>query len=657
MATATHVGPIGARQINSNLYVGQSDLTTIQKAVNVAVAAGGIFIVHVPAEYTGSDTIASITGGNASVYLSDTRTASPQNYTWNGTKYIPANFVQGAGFVSSGVPTVFPAGSAAFYYDPVTASLNLSANNGTATNDFIICKWDSVEAPATLINSDLTINGVIACTPDSSPGATAVSQGFMVTWNLSNGGEETDFINSIEPGNAGGFYWYNVNKGTKLDLLTGESMRLDSNGSLWVGTDLTVNGPITAHGAHFATCEVANSPVRTFANTADTPSGMQWPPIGIGVSTGTAWGASIDPTTLQGKLTLTTTGASGAATLTGNALNIPQYTAPAQVYPGAGIAVSTGSAWGAPLDPANLANVAYINKANTFTANQTVNGTGTFSGLIKTSGNLQLGGTAGSTATTPALLTDGTSCFVNANPGGSVYLNWDRGGNAGTSGVNFCNGAEAITAHIEGVTGNATFNGAVHIGNTLNMRSDTIDSFLDAQGGTLKLNINVGGTPAIIINGTLYANGAKNFKIPHPLDDTKELIHSCLEGPEVGVFYRGDAVIVDGTAEVTLPDYFEALTFKEDRSVMLTQKLHPGDSVLAMLAATPISKGKFIIVSSVPATIVAWEVKAVRRIGVDRLAVVRDRFVHPKKEAAHESERSREEGSRTRTRTSSTHRA
>ena len=131
------------------------------------------------------------------------------------------------------------------------------------------------------------------------------------------------------------------------------------SGTATVGTlDATtaaITGTITAAevqatDAQFATCEVANSPVRTFANTADAPSGMQWPPIGIGVSTGTAWGVSIDPTTLQTKLTLTTTGNSGPATLAGATINIPQYSG----FPATGIGVSTGTAWGVSIDPTTL---------------------------------------------------------------------------------------------------------------------------------------------------------------------------------------------------------------------------------------------------------------------------------------------------------------
>lgn len=54
-------------------------------------------------------------------------------------------------------------------------------------------------------------------------------------------------------------------------------------------------------------------------------------------------------------ITLTTTGSSGPATLISGVLNIPQYAGATQVYPGAGVAVSTGTAWGTSLTLATVA--------------------------------------------------------------------------------------------------------------------------------------------------------------------------------------------------------------------------------------------------------------------------------------------------------------
>jgi len=51
-------------------------------------------------------------------------------------------------------------------------------------------------------------------------------------------------------------------------------------------------------------------------------------------------------------------------------------------------------------------------------------------------------------------------------------------------------------------------------------------------------------------------NGSKTFVIPHPINDSKYLVHACLEGPEAGVYYRGkDEITNDESMEITLPEY------------------------------------------------------------------------------------------------------
>lgn len=62
----------------------------------------------------------------------------------------------------------------------------------------------------------------------------------------------------------------------------------------------------------------------------------------------------------------------------------------------------------------------------------------------------------------------------------------------------------------------------------------------------------------------------KSFVIDHPSDPSKLLVHACSEGETADVFYRGEARLVDGLAEVVLPDYFEALTELEGRTVQVT---------------------------------------------------------------------------------------
>jgi len=54
----------------------------------------------------------------------------------------------------------------------------------------------------------------------------------------------------------------------------------------------------------------------------------------------------------------------------------------------------------------------------------------------------------------------------------------------------------------------------------------------------------------------------KNFIIEHPSESNKLLIHSCLEGPETGVYYRGRGEITNGSSvTIQLPDYVACLAY------------------------------------------------------------------------------------------------
>ena len=59
----------------------------------------------------------------------------------------------------------------------------------------------------------------------------------------------------------------------------------------------------------------------------------------------------------------------------------------------------------------------------------------------------------------------------------------------------------------------------------------------------------------------------KQFDIPHPSKPGKRLIHACLEGPEIGVYYRGK---LNGSNYIELPDYWDKLIDPESITVNLT---------------------------------------------------------------------------------------
>ena len=86
---------------------------------------------------------------------------------------------------------------------------------------------------------------------------------------------------------------------------------------------------------------------------------------------------------------------------------------------------------------------------------------------------------------------------------------------------------------------------------------------IEADGSTLT----AGGPfiPSIIVTVMPVANllqgptgptGSKTFVIDHPIDKNKYLVHACLEGPESGVYYRGEGIISNNNfTSIELPYY------------------------------------------------------------------------------------------------------
>lgn len=95
-----------------------------------------------------------------------------------------------------------------------------------------------------------------------------------------------------------------------------------------------------------------------------------------------------------------------------------------------------------------------------------------------------------------------------------------------------------------------------------------INDYLDvnrdiSSGGVIR------GLTIVAEGGVLSKCGIKPFNIKHP-DPEKEdwrLVHNCLEGPEIGVYYRGR---VKNTTEINLPDYWKHLVHENSITVNLT---------------------------------------------------------------------------------------
>jgi hypothetical protein len=107
----------------------------------------------------------------------------------------------------------------------------------------------------------------------------------------------------------------------------------------------------------------------------------------------------------------------------------------------------------------------------------------------------------------------------------------------------------------------------------------------------------------------LNGNTIKSFIIPHPDDRDRYLIHGCTESPHNGVEYWGTVQLDEyGHADVQLPSYFESLTARDGRAVLLTGL---GDHILPPSASYP-EDGRFVV-HGIPGQTVSWLVKAIRR--------------------------------------------
>jgi hypothetical protein len=59
-------------------------------------------------------------------------------------------------------------------------------------------------------------------------------------------------------------------------------------------------------------------------------------------------------------------------------------------------------------------------------------------------------------------------------------------------------------------------------------------------------------------------------KTPHPDRAETDIVYACLEGPEAAAYLRGTARLIDGRAEIDLPDHFRAVIIGDGMTVQLT---------------------------------------------------------------------------------------
>jgi len=86
----------------------------------------------------------------------------------------------------------------------------------------------------------------------------------------------------------------------------------------------------------------------------------------------------------------------------------------------------------------------------------------------------------------------------------------------------------------------------------------------------------------------------KTFVIQHPNDKEKYLVHGCLEGPEVGVYYRGKCSIKNNlNVKITLPNYVSNIS--NDFTIQVTPIYNENNVENNNLAVSEINDNSFIV--------------------------------------------------------------
>jgi hypothetical protein len=102
-----------------------------------------------------------------------------------------------------------------------------------------------------------------------------------------------------------------------------------------------------------------------------------------------------------------------------------------------------------------------------------------------------------------------------------------------------------------------------------------------------------------------YNNTAKSFVIEHPSKNNHYLVHACLEGPEAGVYYRGEIEMCNKlkdkyVAVVELPDYVIKLAKEFTVHVNPVVDFNDDEFEFTQVATSTVKNGKFKIYTNNP---------------------------------------------------------
>lgn len=135
--------------------------------------------------------------------------------------------------------------------------------------------------------------------------------------------------------------------------------------------------------------------------------------------------------------------------------------------------------------------------------------------------------------------------------------------------------------------------------------SNALPSIADAV-----LEVSSGATASILTSGGIRAIGGKSFINPDPRSSRKAFEYLCLEGPEHGIYWRGNVTIPPGgEAKIPLPDHVHLVQAEgEELDVTATPK-----SLCIVAARHDVRTRCLIIESNLPGVEVSFHCFGTRR--------------------------------------------
>lgn len=207
-----------------------------------------------------------------------------------------------------------------------------------------------------------------------------------------------------------------------------------------------------------------------------------------------------------------------------------------------------------------------------------------------------------------------------------------RGGSLSPEGIGVQGLADSITGENIGVRGESISDTGTGV---YGIASETTGRNYGVKGESASPNGLAGYFVGNVeVTGNLTKGGG-NFKIDHPLDpENKYLSHSFVESPDMMNIYNGIITLgKDGSAEVALPDWFEALNREFRYQLTCIGGFAP------VYVAKKVSGNRFKIAGGKPGMEVSWQLTGVRkdayaethRVPVEEMKPIAERgsYLHP----------------------------